>query len=87
MSSDKGWETSRGPATHAYVGRHPICHHMRAAVIDQPGYEKETAKDVAEYIESGMRIERVMIQEVRDKFAVEKCEVCQPPKPKQMEMA
>ena len=62
-----------------YVGRHPVCGHMRAAVADEPGEEKFTAESVSEFIASGMRIERVSIEEVRAHFG-EKCDICEPPK-------
>lgn len=60
----------------AYVGRHPICRHMRAVVVDDPAYAKDTANDVAEFIRHGLIVERVTAEEVRQHFAADGCEIC-----------
>lgn len=57
-------ETKPEPLT--YVGLHPVCGHVRAAVLDLPGHEKETAKDVASFMRSGLKIERWETRRVRE---------------------
>lgn len=46
--------------THDYIGRKK-CGCVVAAVVDMPGFEKETAKTVAEFIRDGLTIERIAL--------------------------
>lgn len=57
-------------ATHAYVGRKD-CGCTVAAVVDCG--TKETAKDVADFIRSGLKVERVLIDDVRATLRACKC--------------
>jgi len=56
----------------SYVGRKQ-CGCLVFAVVDVPGREKETAKDVAEAIRDGLTIERVTTEYVRVNFTSCKC--------------
>lgn len=60
-------------ATHAYAGYCGGCGSMVAIVIDLPGYGKDTARSVAEFIRSGYRVERVTIEEGRNILAFCRC--------------
>lgn len=50
----------------AYVGYCGECGGIVAAVVDEPGRPRETAKDVARYVRDGYRVERVTCQFVRE---------------------
>jgi hypothetical protein len=64
-------------ATHAYVGRRE-CGCMCAAILDFPGNEAETGKEVAEFIRDGMKIDRVTVEDVRANYAKD-CAKCRKP--------
>ena len=51
--------------TMAYIGRKK-CGCYVAATVDDPNDPKETAKSVADFVKSGLTIERVTAQFVRD---------------------
>lgn len=50
-------------ATHLYIGRKP-CGCAVAAVTDLG--DKDTAESVADYIKSGMTVERITVEQYRD---------------------
>ncbi len=50
--------------TVCYVGR-KSCGCLVAAVVDLPGQEKETARDVAQFIREGYTVTRMESEEVR----------------------
>ena len=52
-------------STFAYVAFKKACGHMVAAAVDKPEYAKENAKEVSNWIRSGLRIERVTVERVR----------------------
>ena len=60
-------------ATHSYAGFCQGCGAMCAATVDIPGFPKYSAQDVKEFIESGLRIERVTTERVRAEFGACKC--------------
>lgn len=47
-----------------YVGRCK-CGSIVAAVVDVPGQEKDTAKDVAGFIKDGLKVEQMETDQVR----------------------
>lgn len=51
-------------ASICYVGRCG-CGAIRAATVAEPGHEKRTAKDVAEFIRSGLTVEPMETEAVR----------------------
>ena len=51
--------------TPCYIGRKPECRCVVAAVVDEPGMEKSTGRDVARFIANGLSIERVTVEEAR----------------------
>jgi len=55
-------------ATHAYVGRCPVCGAMKAFMADDiPNIDNEhTAWNVFDMIRSGLKVERVTVEEARD---------------------
>lgn len=55
-----------------YVGRCK-CGSVVAAVVDTPGYEKATAKDVAGFIKDGLTIEQMDTEQVRVTLKVCAC--------------
>ena len=55
--------------THAYIGRKE-CGCVVAAVVDDPKYKKDTAQSVAEFLEGGLTIERVTLDETRELLKV-----------------
>lgn len=57
----------------SYIGKCKDCGNVVAAVVDEPGREKETAKDVAEFIKDGLLIERVSAEYVRKNFSYCEC--------------
>ena len=54
--------------TMSYVGKCKKCGNILAAVVDIPGREKETGKDVAGFIKDGLIIERHTVEHVRANF-------------------
>lgn len=56
-------------ATHAYIGRDRECGCVVAATTDTA--DKQTAKDVAEFIRDGLIVERVTIAYVREHLGCE----------------
>lgn len=52
---------------YSYVGYAP-CGCMKAAIIDDPARPREVAREVASWIRSGLTVERVKHQIVRDNF-------------------
>ena len=52
----------------SYVGRCKGCHNLVACVVDMPGHEKQTAKDVADFIRDGLEIGRESVEVVRANF-------------------
>lgn len=48
----------------AYAGYCSECGGMCAATVDKPEYAKSVRKDVAEFIKSGMTIQRVTVLDV-----------------------
>jgi hypothetical protein len=63
-----------------YVGRCK-CGSVVAAVVDEPGREKQTAKDVAEFIKEGLAVEQMDTKQVR--VTIQSC-AC--PKDTQLEL-
>lgn len=57
----------------AYIGQKP-CGCVVAAAVDIPECRKETAKDVAEWIRSGLTVERVPSVKVRTLFKTCRCD-------------
>ena len=54
--------------TMSYIGKCKKCKNIMACVVDIPGMEKETAKDVAEFIKDGLEIGRETVEFVRANF-------------------
>jgi hypothetical protein len=52
------------PQVYAYRA---VCEHgkTRALVVDEPAVMKDCAKDIAEWLKDGLRLERVMVEEAR----------------------
>lgn len=48
----------------AYVGK-KSCGCIVAFVVDEPEYPRDTAREVAEFIRSGLTVERVTVEESR----------------------
>lgn len=61
-------------ATHAYIGVNQQGQ-ARAIVCDDAGYEKDTAKLVAEWITMGRTVERLPIEEAKARLNPEPSEV------------
>lgn len=61
-------------ATHAYIGIRPSDGSVRAICCDDPGYEKETARAVAEWIREGRIVERLPIEEARMRMRAQSLE-------------
>lgn len=55
----------------AYIGR-KACGCCVAAAVDKPEHRKDTAKHVAQWVRSGLTIERVPVDDARK--ALKKCE-------------
>ena len=58
---------------HAYVGVKK-CGCAVAAVVDNPDHAKDVAKEVADFIKSGLTIERVPVEVVRARLSQCKCD-------------
>jgi len=56
----------------AYAGRKP-CGCTVAVVVDDPDFPKDVAKDVSNFIKSGLTIERVPIETVWEQLRSCKC--------------
>lgn len=52
-------------ATHVYIGRKPGCRCVVAMCVDDPATEKLSAREVAGFIRSGLRVERVTLKRSR----------------------
>lgn len=63
----------------AYVGR-KVCGCVCAAIVDDPAHKKEVAEDIADWIKSGLTIDRVSVEYVRENFVGWAC----PHEPKQL---
>lgn len=50
--------------TFAYIGTKP-CGHTVAAFVDRPEYAKEIAKEIPKWIRSGMKVDRVPVEDAR----------------------
>ena len=59
----------------SYAGFCKGCGALRAAVVDLPGYEKETAETVSSFITDGLEVKRVSSQEVSEKLRRCRCKV------------
>lgn len=70
-------------STMTYVAKAP-CGCIRAACIDVPGDEKETAKLVADYVKRKLAVSHVLHETV--KTTPWGCEVCDPKEKKQGEL-
>ena len=70
--------------THSYIG-FASCGCARALAHDVPGMEKDTAREVAGYIKSGLVVERFLNEEAANRFHRQAdCEKHKPkPKPVQ----
>lgn len=53
--------------THSYIGIAP-CGCARAIMHDGPSWKKDTAKDVSDWIKSGLTIERLPNEEAAARF-------------------
>jgi hypothetical protein len=62
----------------SYIGKCKKCGNYVAVVADEAGFEKETAKIVAEFIKDGLIIERVTHDFVRENFSPCKCSANKP---------
>ncbi len=60
-------------ATHCYVGSKP-CGCVVAGVVDEG--TKETARDVADFIRSGLSVLRLSLEEYRKGVPWPRCEAC-----------
>lgn len=60
----RNMEELQRQTTHVYVARKK-CGCMVAAVSDMPTFERETAKDVADFIRDGLAIERMTMAEYK----------------------
>ncbi len=60
--------------SHAYIALRE-CGCIVGAIVDEPEHRAEVAKDVAEFIRAGYRIERRACEEVRT--LPWKCDACQ----------
>ena len=49
----------------AYVGRWKTCDCVVAVCVDDPEHAKDVAKNVADYIRRGYRVERLLTETVR----------------------
>ena len=45
-----------------YIGKKPECGCIVAVVVDMPGMEKATGRDVAGFIKDGLIVERVSLE-------------------------
>ena len=52
-------------ATPSFVGLCPECNGLIACAVDEPLYAKENSKSVAEWMRSGLKIEKRSVAEVR----------------------
>jgi hypothetical protein len=63
----------RDLATHAYIGVKDGS--ARAIVFDDPGYEKDTAKIVSDWIKMGRAVERLPVKEACERITAHGGEV------------
>lgn len=54
-------------ATHAYLGIAP-CGHARTATVDCPAMARDNATEIARWLRGGYTIERVLIDEARQRL-------------------
>ncbi len=66
-----------------YVGRCK-CGQVVAAVVDMPGHEKQTAKDVAGFIKGNLSIEQMDTEQVR--VTLHECTCPKPREAKQFDL-
>lgn len=84
-----------GTATHAYIGRHPVCRHIRAVTVDDDDprpehkYSEQNAASTRAFVDdlvrSGYVVERIPVKDVRNHPDWVSCPVCD--ERKRMELA